>query len=85
MKVCELSKTVPVSDLKPGDTFEYGGKAYIMTEIMFESGKGLLDEEDEKTDRTMAVAVNLNSGTSVYMFYDEEVTKLDLMAVRGGC
>lgn len=83
MKVCELSNTVAVSDLKPGDTFEYCGRAYIMTEIMFENSKGLFDEEDAKAENTMAVAVDLNSGTSMYMFYDEEVTKLDLMAVRG--
>lgn len=84
MKVCELSRTVTVEDLKPGDTFEYAGKAYLMTELRYDENKGFVDgtwAEEVKGD-PMFVGVGIENGNAIYMFHDEEVTQLDLKAVR---
>lgn len=81
MKVCELSTTVDVEKLKPGDTFEYAGLAYLMTEMCFSVKDGIFDDEEKKDSESLRVAVCLSSGHAIYMYHDEEVTNLDLKVV----
>lgn len=81
MKVCELSKTVSVLELAPGDTFEYVGRAYMMTEMWFNAEEGIFDDNDKIGPDSLKVAVCLSSGSATFMYQDEEVTKLNLKVV----